>query len=137
MISADQIEQALITTTQDIGNAGKDNLYGHGLVQAKAAYLYLQKQPAPCGGFAISNEALASSTAFKERQRRKKLGVSSSGVTTRKNSNLRHRRHQKRMLQNDEDGMNVLYNSDNTTSYSSGYPVSHRQHTTGSVFVDI
>jgi serine protease len=36
-----QIRQALEATAQDLGPAGRDNSYGHGLVQAKAALDYL------------------------------------------------------------------------------------------------
>ena len=36
-----QIRQALTATAQDLGAAGRDNLFGYGLVQAKEALLYL------------------------------------------------------------------------------------------------
>ena len=36
--SASQIRQALTATSEDLGSAGRDNYYGHGLVQAKAMY---------------------------------------------------------------------------------------------------
>ncbi|MCO7190532.1 MULTISPECIES: S8 family serine peptidase [unclassified Pseudoalteromonas] len=39
--SADQIRSALNATAKDKGAAGRDNYYGHGIVQAKAAYDYL------------------------------------------------------------------------------------------------
>jgi hypothetical protein len=37
-----QIREALERTAQDLGAAGRDNYYGHGLVQAKAALDYLR-----------------------------------------------------------------------------------------------
>ena len=37
----DQIRSAMNATALDLGSAGKDNAFGHGLVQAKAAYDYL------------------------------------------------------------------------------------------------
>ncbi|WP_046004264.1 S8 family serine peptidase [Pseudoalteromonas rubra] len=39
--SAAQIRSALNATAKDKGSAGRDNYYGHGIVQAKAAYDYL------------------------------------------------------------------------------------------------
>ena len=39
--SASQIRNALSTTAEDLGTAGRDNAYGYGLVQAKAATDYL------------------------------------------------------------------------------------------------
>ena len=36
--NAAQIRNALIATAEDLGNPGRDNYYGHGLVQAKAMY---------------------------------------------------------------------------------------------------
>ena len=45
-----QIEEALVATALDLGDvAGRDDEYGHGLVQGLAAYSYLLDQPAPCG----------------------------------------------------------------------------------------
>ncbi|ALU45543.1 S8 family serine peptidase [Pseudoalteromonas rubra] len=46
--SADQIRSALNATAKDKGSAGRDNYYGHGIVQAKAAYDYLVNTG--CGG---------------------------------------------------------------------------------------
>ncbi len=43
-----EIRQALQATAQDLGAAGRDNAYGYGLVQAKAAFDYLAANP--CGG---------------------------------------------------------------------------------------
>ena len=37
----EQIRSAMNATALDLGSAGKDNAFGHGLVQAKAAYDYL------------------------------------------------------------------------------------------------
>lgn len=39
--SNSEIRVALTTTAEDLGDAGRDNAYGYGLVQAKAAYDYL------------------------------------------------------------------------------------------------
>ncbi|MBY6191249.1 S8 family serine peptidase [Microbulbifer agarilyticus] len=39
--SASQIRNALVSTAEDLGTAGRDNAYGYGLVQAKAAADYL------------------------------------------------------------------------------------------------
>jgi serine protease len=44
-----EVRQALEGSALDLGTAGKDDQYGHGLVQAKAAYLFLLGLPAPCG----------------------------------------------------------------------------------------
>lgn len=44
-----QVRQALERSALDLGNPGRDDLYGHGLVQAKAAYFYLLSLPTPCG----------------------------------------------------------------------------------------
>jgi serine protease len=44
-----QVREALEGSALDLGSTGKDNQYGHGLVQAKEAYLYLLSLPAPCG----------------------------------------------------------------------------------------
>jgi serine protease len=53
--TADQIEEALFKSARDLGTPGRDDQYGNGLVQAEAAYLYLQNFPAPCGGFTVTN----------------------------------------------------------------------------------
>lgn len=39
-ITADEIEQGLLTTATDIGAAGDDNVFGHGLINAQAAINY-------------------------------------------------------------------------------------------------
>jgi subtilisin family serine protease len=44
------IRQALDATAQDLGPAGRDTSYGHGLVQAKAAFDYLSANPCEPGG---------------------------------------------------------------------------------------
>ncbi|RUO59366.1 S8 family serine peptidase [Pseudidiomarina marina] len=46
--SNDDIRNALAATAKDLGAAGRDTLYGHGLVQAKAAVDYLTANG--CGG---------------------------------------------------------------------------------------
>ncbi|MCO7223021.1 S8 family serine peptidase [Pleionea sp. CnH1-48] len=46
--SAVEIRNALNATAEDLGSAGRDQAYGHGLVQAKDAYDYLTS--AGCGG---------------------------------------------------------------------------------------
>ncbi|MBI5481088.1 MAG: S8 family serine peptidase [Deltaproteobacteria bacterium] len=40
-----QVRDALERTAKDLGTAGRDNYYGNGLVQAKAAYDYLASPP--------------------------------------------------------------------------------------------
>ncbi len=56
-----QIRQALESTAQDLGTAGRDNSYGHGLVQAKAALDFLQgaSNNAPVASFTHSCGGLA------------------------------------------------------------------------------
>lgn len=52
-----QVRDALAATAQDLGTAGRDNAYGHGLIQAKAALDYLQggtPPPPPPGGITLS-----------------------------------------------------------------------------------
>lgn len=44
-----QIREALENTARDLGTKGRDDEYGHGFVQAEAAYLYLLNLSAPCG----------------------------------------------------------------------------------------
>ncbi|WP_254795556.1 S8 family serine peptidase [Arsukibacterium indicum] len=39
-----QIRNVLAVTAEDLGSAGRDNSYGHGLVRAKAAYDYINQQ---------------------------------------------------------------------------------------------
>jgi serine protease len=48
--SNDQIRKALQNTAEDLGAAGKDNSYGYGLVQAKAAHDYLNLPANACSG---------------------------------------------------------------------------------------
>ena len=43
-IKASQIREAMIATAKDLGAAGYDTSYGHGLVQAKAALKYLSER---------------------------------------------------------------------------------------------
>ena len=47
-----EIRNALNATAEDLGNSGRDDSYGYGLVQAKAAHDYLTE--AGCGGVIIS-----------------------------------------------------------------------------------
>ena len=51
--SASEIRAALTTTAEDLGAAGRDNAYGYGLVQAKAAVDYLTANG--CGGSGSSS----------------------------------------------------------------------------------
>jgi subtilisin family serine protease len=44
-----QIREAIEQTARDLGDSGRDDLYGHGLVQAEDAYTYLLDLPPPCG----------------------------------------------------------------------------------------
>jgi len=46
----DEIRAALNATAEDLGASGRDNLYGHGLVQAKDAYDYLMSNGCAAGG---------------------------------------------------------------------------------------
>ena len=41
LLSARQIQLVLESSATDLGSAGRDNYYGHGLVNAKAAYDFL------------------------------------------------------------------------------------------------
>ena len=45
-----QVRDALQKSAQDKGTTGKDNSYGYGIVQAKAAYDYLGGTCAAAGG---------------------------------------------------------------------------------------
>ncbi|MCL5050320.1 MAG: S8 family serine peptidase [Firmicutes bacterium] len=45
-----EIRAALNATAEDLGASGRDNLYGHGLVQAKDAYDYLMSNGCAAGG---------------------------------------------------------------------------------------
>ncbi len=56
-----QIRQALERTAQDLGSAGRDNSYGYGLVQAKAALDFLQgtSNSAPVASFTHSCSGLS------------------------------------------------------------------------------
>jgi hypothetical protein len=52
-----QIRDALAATAEDLGAAGRDNAYGFGLIQAKAALDHLQgapPPPPPPGGITLS-----------------------------------------------------------------------------------
>lgn len=44
-----QIREALENTAIDLGDAGRDDYYGNGLIDAEAAYAYLLDLPEPCG----------------------------------------------------------------------------------------
>jgi subtilisin family serine protease len=44
-----QIRESLEMTALDLGAEGRDDVYGHGLVQGAAAYDYLLSLPSPCG----------------------------------------------------------------------------------------
>uniref|UniRef100_A0A7S3PDN0 subtilisin n=1 Tax=Amphora coffeiformis TaxID=265554 RepID=A0A7S3PDN0_9STRA len=44
-----QIRHALEVTALDLGERGRDDVYGHGLIQGAAAYDFLLDQPEPCG----------------------------------------------------------------------------------------
>lgn len=44
-----QLRTALEATALDLGDPGRDDQFGHGLVQGAAAYNYLLNQPPPCG----------------------------------------------------------------------------------------
>jgi subtilisin family serine protease len=52
--SSFQIREAMEETARDLGDAGRDDLYGNGLVQMVDAYNYLLSLPAPCGSGAPS-----------------------------------------------------------------------------------
>ncbi|WP_136486692.1 S8 family serine peptidase [Vibrio sp. H11] len=62
-ISADEIENGLFSTAADIGTAGDDNVYGHGLVDAQAAVNYAQNLDNLSAPVAVIN-ASSSSVAF-------------------------------------------------------------------------
>jgi serine protease len=44
-----QVQTALFSTALDLGREGRDNRYGHGLVQALDAYIFLLALEEPCG----------------------------------------------------------------------------------------
>ncbi|MBI3185004.1 MAG: S8 family serine peptidase [Myxococcales bacterium] len=50
----EQIRKALQATAEDLGDAGKDNSFGYGLVQAKAALDYLINSSGGSGGFSLN-----------------------------------------------------------------------------------
>jgi serine protease len=56
MCTNHQVREALERSALDLGSPGRDDQYGHGLVQAKAAYLYLISLPAPCGDGSVSGQ---------------------------------------------------------------------------------
>lgn len=58
----DDIRNALTTTAEDLGAAGRDNAYGHGLIQAKDAVDYLATQA--CAGGTANNIDPTSSFTF-------------------------------------------------------------------------
>lgn len=47
--SNDQVQEALEETAMDLGSRGRDDQFGHGLVQASQAYEYLLGLDPPCG----------------------------------------------------------------------------------------
>jgi serine protease len=57
-----QIRGAMQATAEDLGPAGRDNAYGYGLVQAKAALCYLAPNHAVCDGGPVNNPPTASFT---------------------------------------------------------------------------
>ena len=44
-----QVREAILSTALDLGDEGKDQDYGAGIVQAVDAYKYLSTFPPPCG----------------------------------------------------------------------------------------
>jgi subtilisin family serine protease len=52
-----QVREAVENTVLDLGDAGRDDLYGKGLVQMEAAYEYLLSLDAPCGRVGAVEEA--------------------------------------------------------------------------------
>jgi serine protease len=56
----EQVREALLNTALDLGDAGRDDMFGSGLVQAVDAYNYLLAFEPPCGG-AIPTETLPNS----------------------------------------------------------------------------
>lgn len=70
-----QVRAAIEETALDLGAPGRDDVYGHGLVQAISAYHYLLDQPAPCGvdggsgGFEPENEPVAKTTLIENPER--------------------------------------------------------------------
>jgi serine protease len=52
-----QVREAIEVTAMDLGYEGRDDYFGHGLIQAVEAYKYLQSLPAPCGQSSLSNGA--------------------------------------------------------------------------------
>ena len=68
--TATQIENALLTSAKDLGPSGYDTYYGHGLIQLRAAYYLLLRQPDPCGSASIllatTTKAINSTTVFTE-----------------------------------------------------------------------
>lgn len=47
--TSDQVKEALYSTAKDLGETGKDNYFGYGLLQTEDAYNYLNSLPPPCG----------------------------------------------------------------------------------------
>jgi len=48
---SDTVRQAMEDTARDLGPPGKDTMYGAGLLQAEAAYIWMKKQPCAQKGF--------------------------------------------------------------------------------------
>ena len=55
----DDIRAALTATAEDLGPAGRDNAYGYGLIQAKAAYDYLDSPQPDCSADGTCNPECA------------------------------------------------------------------------------
>jgi serine protease len=68
-----QVREALFNTAKDLGDLGRDDYYGYGLVQAFDAYNYLLDLPSPCGltastGTDISGQSFISAFSLGENQ---------------------------------------------------------------------
>lgn len=62
--SNSQVRTALQATAQDLGAAGRDNSYGYGLVQARAALCYLNPNATECGGGTPTNNPPSASFSY-------------------------------------------------------------------------
>lgn len=45
------VRQSIEETARDLGPSGKDSMYGHGLLQTEAAYMWMRRQPCAQAGF--------------------------------------------------------------------------------------
>jgi len=80
-----QIREALEVKALDRGATGRDNEYGHGVVQAVEAYRYLQDLPPPCGDVpATPNRNDQGGTSRQSRLVRKKPSQSALAKLTLK-----------------------------------------------------